>query len=120
MISIDCVRWVSTCIDVIGEVCQVVFVPDLLRRINVRDSVKCLRDADVLLNQITSDSSDSSLIIYNCDVSGIIMTVSIININVSCRSRCNLLPEDCSVGKTQSLLIVPVFDCSWSVSSRCG
>ena len=91
MIRIDRVRWITACIDVIGEVCEVVFIPDLLRRVDVRDSVKCLRNADVFLNQITSDSSYSSYIIYNYDVSGIIMTVSIININVSCRSRCCLL-----------------------------
>ena len=102
---------VISSIDVIGEVCDIVFVVVLGRCVVIGNSVSCLRQVDVTLKEIALDSSDASVVIYDCDVDTVVFTVSIGNIVGRNWSWSNGLPEKRGVGQSKCLLIIPV-NCS--------
>ena len=116
MCCVVCLREVITSIDVSREVCKIILVEDSLRCIYIRDRISCLGQIDVLLNDVTLDSGNRSLIIYNDNVNTIVSTVSIGYINVGNRSWCNCFPESSCVSQTQSLLLIPVNCSCWSIS----
>ena len=108
MESISSCQRILTCIDVSRKIAEVIFEVSLLRCVDVRNGIACLRKINMLLKDITLDSCYISKVINNSNVKLIVMSLSIIYIDASSRFWCNCAPINCGVGKTQSLLIVPV------------
>ena len=70
------------------------------------------------LKEIALDTSDASVVIYDCDVNTIIFTVSFGNVVGRNWSWSNSLPVQRRVGQTKCLLIVPVNSSCRCQSSR--
>ena len=94
MISICCCQRICASIDVCRKITEVIFVVDLLRCIDVGNSITCLRKISVLFKDITLDSSYISIVINNSDMKLIIMSLSIIYIDASSRFWCKGAPID--------------------------
>ena len=100
MDGICCCQRICASIDVCRKITEVIFVVDSLRCINIRNSIACLRKVNMLLKDITLDSSYFSEIINNCNVKLIVVSLSIVYIDASTRFWCESLPIYCGVFKT--------------------
>ena len=100
MDGINYCQRVCTSIDICGKIAEVIFIVDLLRCVDVGNSVTCFRKISVLFKDIALDSSYISIIINNRDVKLIIFTLSIISINTSTRFWCESAPVNRGVCKT--------------------
>ena len=57
-------------------------IRDSVRCIDIRNCVSCFRQIDVLLKNVTFDSGDRTVIIYDCDVNTVVLTLSISDVYV--------------------------------------
>ena len=116
MVGVFCGCRTVTSVDVCRSISNILFVVDLIRCIYCRYSIFCLRKIEVLLNQITSNTSYSTIIIDNSDVNTVVLTISLSNITAGDRSWCKFFPENGSVRQSKSLLIIPVKDRCWGMT----
>ena len=116
MCCVMCLGNIIPSIDVSREVSKIILVEDSLRCIYIRDCISCFGQVDVLLKNVTLDSSDSSCIINNDNVDTIVLTISIGYIDIGSGSWCNCFPESSCICQTQSLLLIPVNCSCWCIS----
>ena len=100
MEGIICCQRILTCIDVSRKITEVIFKVDLLRCVNIRDCITCLRKVNVLLKNVTLNSSYISEVINNCNVQKVVMSLSVFSVNRSSRFWCNRAPVNRGVGET--------------------
>ena len=92
----------------IGEICQEVLIPDLLRSIYRRDRIKCLRQGIKLLNNVSLNTGNNAFVVNNTDVHTIIVSTTLSDVVVRYRTWSNCFPENRAINNRQLLWIIPV------------